>query len=59
MAKLIIDIDVGSNKGFVVTWYKKNPSAIAKLGGEKQEKELLAFSNAKELTDWIQKEGGK
>lgn len=57
--KLILDIEVGSNCGYVVTWYKKNPNMIAKLGGEKQEKEQLAFSKIEYLTKWIKEQGGK
>jgi hypothetical protein len=53
MNKLIVDIEVGSNKGYVVTWYKNIPTGLQKLAGVKEEKEQLAFPNAKELVDWI------
>jgi len=58
MAKLILDIECGSNGGYVVTWYKKNPGALLKLAGEKQEKEQLAFASVEALTKWI-KDNGK
>ena len=53
--KLMIDIEIGNNGGFVVTRYKNNPSAIQRLTGVQQEKEVLAFGNAKELADYIAK----
>jgi hypothetical protein len=52
--KMELTIEVGSNGGFVVTWYKTMPTAIQKMTGIQQEKEVLAFANAGELVKWIQ-----
>ena len=59
MGKLIVDIEVGSNGGFVLTWYKSNPTSLQKFAGIKQETERLAFSNEIELAKWIKTNGGK
>lgn len=59
MSKLVLDIDVGSNGGYVVTWYKTNPSSIQKLAGVQQDKEVLAFADPKSLVEWIGKVGGR
>jgi hypothetical protein len=54
--KLILDIDIGNNGGFVVTRYKgEAPSAVQKLAGVKREVETLAFGDTKGLVDWISK----
>lgn len=58
MSKLMIDIEIGSNGGYVVTWYKTMPTGLQKLAGIKQEKELLAFQNINDLAKWIEKQGG-
>lgn len=55
MGKLMLDIEHASNGSYIVTWYKNNPSALQKLAGTHNEKEQLAFTNAKELVDWINK----
>lgn len=53
--KISIDIERGSNKGFVVTYYKTFPSKVQQLAGIKQEKDILAFQNEKDLAEWIGK----
>jgi hypothetical protein len=55
MGKLMLDIEHGSNGGYVVTWYKRIPNQIEKLGGSKTEKEQLAFADSKSLVEWINK----
>jgi len=55
MAKLMLDIEIGSNGGFVVTRYKNIPNNLQKLTGAKAETQVLAFANAKELVDWLEK----
>jgi hypothetical protein len=57
MGKIIkIDIERGSNKGFVVKYYKGGkPSAFQSLAGMTQEIETLAFQNEKDLAEWIGK----
>ena len=57
MAKLVLDIEVGSNGGYVVTWYKNTPNTIQQFAGIKTDKEVLAFSDTKTLADWIAKTG--
>lgn len=52
--KLELTIETGSNGGFVVTWYKTMPTAIQKIVGISQEKEVLAFADAGALVKWIQ-----
>lgn len=56
MGKLIIDIEHGSNQGYVITWYKSTPNALQRLGGTKPEIEKLAFIDAKTLVEWINKQ---
>lgn len=56
--KLILDIEVGSNGGFVVTNYKNMPTALQRLTGIKQEKEQLAFADGKALVTWLEKHKG-
>jgi hypothetical protein len=51
--KLMIDIELGSNGGFVVTRYKNAPTSLQKLTGVAQEKEVLAFATAKEFVDYL------
>ena len=58
MNKLVLDIECGSNGGFVVTWYKSNPTSLQKFAGIQQEKERLAFSSEIELAKWIKQKGG-
>ena len=53
--KLMLDIEIGSNGGFIVTHYKNNPSSIQKLTGVAQDKETLAFANPKDLVEWLTK----
>ena len=53
MVKIMVDIEVGSNGGFVVTWYKNNPTQLQRLAGIQQEKEQLAFANAKAFSEWL------
>ena len=55
MSKVALDIEHGSNGGYVVTWYKQLPNALQKLGGSKVEKEQLAFADSKGLVAWIDK----
>lgn len=55
MVKLIIDVEVASNGSFVVTYYKNMPTSLQRLAGIQQEKEVLAFSNTKELAEWLAK----
>lgn len=53
--KLMIDIEIGSNGGFVVTRYKNSPTSLQKLTGVAQEKEVLAFATPKEFVDYLVK----
>ena len=53
MVKIELDIEKGSNGGYVVTWYKNLPNMIQKLGGTKPEVETLAFSSSKQIVDWL------
>ena len=48
-----IDIEKGSNEGYVVTWYKSIPNQIQKFAGVKSDIEKLAFSDEKKLAEWI------
>lgn len=53
MSKLQVDIEVGSNGGFVVTRYKTMPTGLQKLAGVKVETEVLAFADKTKLAEWI------
>ena len=55
MGKIMIDIEHASNETYIVTWYKNNPSGLQKLAGVPAEKETLAFTNVKDLVEWINK----
>ena len=55
MGKLIVDIEHGSNGGYVVTHYKNNPTAIQRFTGVQQEKEVLAFADAKAILEYLNK----
>lgn len=54
MVKLIIDIEVTTNGGFIVTHYKNMPTAFQKLAGIQQEKDTLGFKNIEDLAKWIE-----
>ena len=56
MKKISIDIEKGSNKGYVVTHYKTFPSKLQQLAGVPKEVEVLAFQNSKDLAEWIDRE---
>lgn len=58
MPKLILDIDVASNQGYVVTWYKTKPNTLQALGGTKPEKETLVFPIADKLVAWLESKRG-
>jgi hypothetical protein len=53
--KLMLDIEVGSNGGFVVTRYMNVANSLQKLVGTKTETETLAFANAKDLVEWLER----